>query len=37
MYKHKKQIFEWTIAKDMERIKYIYIKQPIFLICQRFR
>ena len=29
---YKKQIFEWIIAKYMERIKDICIMQPIFLI-----
>ena len=36
-YVYEKQIFEWIIAKDMERIKDIYIMQPIFLIYQRLR
>ena len=37
IYIYKKQICEWIIAKNMERIKDIYIMQLIFLICQRLQ
>ena len=36
LYICKKQIFEWFIAKDMERIKNIYITQPVFIIFNDF-
>ena len=36
-YIYKKQKFEWIIAKYMEWINDIYIKQPIIVIDQRLR
>ena len=37
MQQYMTQTFERIIAKYIERIKYIYIMQPIFLIYQRLR